>query len=297
MDLNRVKIFASVVERAGFTSAARSLGISKSAVSRALQDLESDIGVRLLQRTTRKLSLTSAGRAYFDRIRGALGHLEEANGIVSGMNREPAGLVRLAAPDLGGMLLPRIVGEFVARYPRIRIELSLSARLVDLVEEGFDLAVRSGRLGSSSLIARRVATQVSGLCASDRYLRRRGCPESLSEVAEHDCILIRRPHASEGSGGVWNLRSGLRRESVKISGPLIVDDLVAACEAIRLGLGIGFIPRFPGLTDGLVRVLPQYASPPIPVSVVWPSRRLEPTRVVLFRDFLMAGLRRERWDR
>jgi len=297
MDLNQIKMFAAIVERGGFTAAARSLGISKSMVSRALQDLENTLGVRLLQRTTRKLSPTAAGRTYFDSIRGALGHLEEASGIVAGMNREPQGLVRLTAPDLGGLLLVRIISEFGACHPKIRIELSLTARVVDLVEEGFDLALRSGRLRSSSLIARRIGTQVSGLCASQHYLRRRGNPGSLRELAEHDCVVIQRPEPSEGGGAVWNLLKNNRRESVKVSGMLVVDDLTAACEAIRLGLGIGFIPRFPGLTDGLVRILPQYSSPPVPVSVVWPSRRLEPARVVLFRDFLIAALLKVHWDR
>jgi len=188
------------------------------------------------------------------------------------------------------MLLARIVRDFVARFPGIRIELSLSARIVDLVEEGFDLAVRSGRLRSSSLIARRVGQQVSGLYASPDYLRRRGRPRTVPELAGHDCIVIRRPQASEGSGTSWRLYRGDHPQSVAVGGPLAVDDLMAAWEAVSLGIGIGLIPMFNSFTAGLVHILPKYSSIPIPISVVWPSRRLEPARVVLFRDFLVAAL-------
>jgi len=206
------------------------------------------------------------------------------------MEQEPRGVVRMTAPDLGAQLLPRIVSDFVRRFPGIRIELSLTARVVDLVEEGFDLALRSGRLRSSSLVARRIGNQVSGLYSSSEYLRRRGRPRTVLELADHDCIVIRRPEASEGSGSNWSLYRGDRRQTVSVGGPLSVDDLMAAWEAVRLGIGIGLVPMFGSFTAGLVRVLPQYSSLPVPISLVWPSRRLEPARVVIFRDFLIAAL-------
>jgi DNA-binding transcriptional LysR family regulator len=297
MDLNRIKLFASVVETESFTAAADTLGTSKSVVSRAVQGLEQDLGVRLLQRTTRKLSVTAAGRAYFDSIRGALSRLEEASNIVSGMGQEPRGIVRVTAADIGGLLLPRLVGDFVTRFPKIRIELSLSARVVDLVEEGFDLALRSGHLRSSSLIARRIGNQTSGLYATPEYVRRRGRPSALRELAGHDCIVLRRPEASAGGGATWRLFRANQPESVTVSGPFVVDDLMAFYESVRLGMGIGFLPAlFRPLTNGLLRILPKYSSAAIPVSVVWPSRRLEPARVVLFRDFLIAALAKEKWQ-
>jgi DNA-binding transcriptional LysR family regulator len=290
MDLNRIKAFASVVETESFTAAARALGTSKSAVSRALQSLEQDLGVRLLQRSTRKLSLTGAGRAYFDGVRGPLAGLDEATSLVSSMEQEPRGLVRMTAPDLGALLLPRIVRDFVRRFPGIRVELSLTARVVDLIEEGFDLAVRSGRLRSSSLIARRIGSQISGLYASSEYLHRRGRPRTVQELAAHDCIVIKRPEVSEGSGSTWSLYRDERRLLVQVAGPLSVDDVTAAWEAVRLGIGIGFVPMFASFNAGLVRILPKYSSLPVPISVVWPSRRLEPVRVVLFRDFVIDAL-------
>jgi len=292
MELDRVRTFAKIVETGSFTLAARALGTSKSGASRALQDLERDLGVRLLQRTTRKLSLTPTGQAYFDSIRGALAHIDEAGQIARGAARGPHGLVRVAAPNLGGLLLPSIIRDFAARYPDVRIDLSLSARLVDLVEEGFDLAIRSGRLKSSSLISRRVGEMTSGVYASAAYLESSGCPRSVSDLASHACVVIHGARAG-GGGDLWRLRTGDRWDSVAVRGLLAVDDLTAAREAIRLGMGLGLLPSLAGLTDGLDRVLPSTASEPLAISLVWPSRRLEPARVTLFRDFLLSRLRAE----
>jgi DNA-binding transcriptional LysR family regulator len=297
MDLNRIRAFVAVVEAGSFTAAAAELGTTKSVVSRALGGLERDLGIRLLQRTTRKIGLTSAGRSYYDDVHAAVSHVAAAGQRIKGMDREPRGLVRVTAPDLGGLLLMRIVRDFVACYPQISLELSLTPRLVDLVDERFDLAIRSGRLKSSSLIARRIGYQVSGLYASEAYLRRRGRPRSLRDLADHDCVLIRRPQTTDGSGAVWRLYKGESGHSVEVDGRVAVDDLTAACEAVRIGLGIGFIPRFPGVTDDWVRVLSQFASTRTPVSVVWPSKHLEPTRVVLFREFLIEALCAEEWSR
>jgi DNA-binding transcriptional LysR family regulator len=293
MTLSRVQAFAKIVETESFTLAARALGTSKSGVSRALQELEEELGVRLLHRTTRKLSLTQTGKAYFDGIRGALAHIEESGRIARGEAQTPHGVVRVAAPDLGSLLLPAIVRDFTARFPQVRVELSLSARLVDLVEEGFDLAVRSGRLKSSSLISRRVGELSSGVYASAAYLQSRGRPQSVSELSSHDCIVIRRPEAAEGAGATWRLRTGERWDSVAVHGPLAVDDMMAAWEAVRLGMGLGLLPSLSGLTDGLDNVLPVTSSAPAAINLVWPSRRHEPARVVLFRDFLLSRLREE----
>jgi DNA-binding transcriptional LysR family regulator len=258
-----------------------------------LQELEEELGVRLLHRTTRKLSLTQTGQAYFEGIRGALAHIEEAGQVARGEAQAPHGVVRVAAPDLGSLLLPAIVRDFTARFPEVRVELSLSARLVDLIEEGFDLAIRSGRLKSSSLISRRVGALSSGVYASAAYLQSRGRPEAVSELSSHACIVIRRPEAAEGAGAIWRLRTGERWDSVAVHGPLAVDDMMAAREAVRLGMGVGLLPSLPGLTDGLDRVLPATSSASVAISLVWPSRRHEPARVVLFRDFLFARLRQE----
>ena len=188
------------------------------------------------------------------------------------------------------MLLTTLLHRFRQSHPEIRFEMSLSARLVDLVEEGYDLALRLGRLQASSYMSRRVGAQSSGLYASPAYLARCGAPGAIDELARRDCVVIRRPQAVDSAGEVWRLRSGDRVETVKVGGPLATDDLASAREAVGLGMGIGLLPNLPDFTEGLTRLLPAAATVSVPISLVWPSRRLEPARVVLFRDFLATAL-------
>jgi DNA-binding transcriptional LysR family regulator len=296
MDFNHVHLFARVVETGSFSRAAAEAGLSKSGVSRAIRRLEDDLGVRLLQRTTRKLSLTGAGRAYFDRVRGALAIVHEAGEAVSEMGHEPRGLVRLTSPpDLAGVLMPIIAG-FVREYPGIRIEWSLSVKVVDLVEEGFDLAVRVGQLKDSSLVAVRVGTQTPGLFASRDYIRRRGHPKVPEDLREHDFVLFR----TRGGGQNWSdslrLCSDREERIIVPKGALEVDEVMTIRYAVAAGIGIGPVPlSFDTSRDHLVRLLPEWTLPGIPVSLVSVSRRLEAARVVLFRDRLAAGLKRARW--
>lgn len=166
VDLNRIAVFARVVEAGSFTAAAAALGLRKSSVSRSVAALEAELGIRLLQRTTRKLSVTDAGRAYYDRARDALAGLDEARQAVSSLGAEPRGLVRVTAPvDLAGDLAA-VTSAFLRAHPDVRIEMLLTARYVDLVKEGFDLAVRAGALTDSSLLARKLGDADLGLFAS-----------------------------------------------------------------------------------------------------------------------------------
>src|SRR6185295_19429737 len=159
MDLNLVTAFVRVVEAQSFTLAAKSLGLPKSSVSRRVTELETELGVQLLQRTTRKLSLTEAGRSYFEQAGKAIAGLEAAAEVAAGMDTEARGVVRLTAPvDLGVMGFAELIGEFRSRYPEIHVELSLNSRLVNLVEEGFDIAVRAGKSEDVSLVRRRVGS-------------------------------------------------------------------------------------------------------------------------------------------
>lgn len=291
MILSDVQAFVGVVEAHGFGAAAIRLGVNKTAISRAVQRLERDLGVRLIHRTTRKLSLTEAGQHYFDAVRGALAHIETAGQDARGSAASLQGVIRFAAPDLGGALLTTLLHRFCQTHPGIRFELSLSARLVDLVEEGYDLALRSGRLPASSYMSRRVGAQSSGLYASPDYLARHGPPEAIEDLARRDCVVIRRPQVVESAGEVWRLRCGDRTQTVEVGGVLATDDLTSAREAVRLGMGIGLLPNIPDFTRGLTRLLPGAATASLPINLIWPSRRLEPARVVLFRDFLATALR------
>lgn len=294
IDLNHVAWFVRVVEAESFTRAAEGLGLRKSSLSRAVSRLEEDLGVRLLQRTTRRLSLTDAGRAYFTQARSAMAGLADAASTVSDMGKEPRGVVRVTAPsDIGVILLTEVIAKFVREYPRIHIELSLSSRLVDLVAEGFDLAVRAGRLQDSSLIARRIGSADLGLFAAPTYLARKPAPTSLSELAGHACVLFR---AKDGHGE-WKLSGPGGEEAVFVQGPLTVDDLLLVRQAVELGIGIGLLPLFTlrscaehAKQRPLLRLLPEFAQRGSALHAVTPSIRHQPARVALFRDFLLDSL-------
>jgi DNA-binding transcriptional LysR family regulator len=297
MDLNRLHAFVRVVAEGSFTGAAKSLGVPKSSVSRSVALLEQALGTRLLQRSTRRLHLTEAGAAYYERVANALASIDEASALATEMQATPRGTVRVAAPvDLGvGTLVP-LIAKFVRRHPLIHVDLSLAARVVDLVAEGFDLAVRAGPLRDTSLIARKVGTVDNGLFASPGYARRRGLPKRVDDLAEHDCVLFRPAHAK----ATWALRGPHGTTEVDVTGSLHLDDMGAVRKAALVGVGIGLLPAFLGVRDvelgRLVRVLPDHAGPGAPLHIVYPSARLVPQRVALLRDHLLEGLGRVPWS-
>jgi DNA-binding transcriptional LysR family regulator len=296
MDLNRIAIFLRVIEAESFTRAASALGLPKSSVSRSVSRLEQDLGVRLVQRTTRKLRLTEAGELYFEQAKRAIAELEEANSAVADMGREARGLVRVTAPvDLGVAVLADAVAAFAKQHPAIRIELSLTARRVDLVEEKFDLAVRAGALADSSLVARKVGESASGLFASPAYLKGKKRLKAGGDLTAHACVLFR---ARDGRA-VWTLEGPDGTEEVPVTGAVSVDDLSFVARAVIAGAGIGIIPMFIGADavarGELVRVLPNYVFKGAPLHVVMPSARYVPARVTLLRDFLVDWLRRVAW--
>jgi DNA-binding transcriptional LysR family regulator len=295
MDLNLVTAFVSVVEQQSFTSAARVLGLPKSSVSRRVTELEEELGVQLLHRTTRKLALTEAGRSYFEQAERALTELRAAAESATGMDVEARGIVRVTAPvDIGVMGLADVVAEFVAEYPEIHVELSLSSKIVDLVEEGFDIGIRAGRSRDSSLVARRLGNSGLGLYGSPAYLKQRGRPKTLADLAEHDCVLFRGKHGK----ALWRL-DGPDGEpsSIEVRGRVTVDDMLFVRQAIGVGLGIGLLPTIAiatcarvGALDPVERVLPEFSMSGAEVAVVTPSGPKRPRRVTLLRDFLVKRL-------
>jgi DNA-binding transcriptional LysR family regulator len=290
MDLNRIAVFSRVVEAGSFTSAAAALGVRKSSVSRSVAALETELGIRLLQRTTRKLSLTDAGRAYYERARDALAALEEAQHAASSLGAEPRGVVRVTAPvDLAGGLAV-VTSAFVRSHPAVRVEVSLTARFVDLVKEGFDLAVRAGPLTDSSLLARKLGESEHGLFASRAYLDTAGRPRRLSDLTRHECILYR----ASGATATWRLSGPRGEEEVSVRGRLETDEFAFVRASVRAGAGIAFTPvglLAPLVKNGeLERVLPRYALRGAPVHIVWPSRRFEPAAVMLLREALVGAL-------
>lgn len=287
-NLDHVAVFARVVEAGGFSSAARTLNIPKSSASRSVSQLEETLGVRLLQRTTRQLRLTEAGQEYYERVAGALAALDEARAVVTETRDAPTGLVRLAAPaEYGAWVLAPVLAQFLATHGGIRLEVSLTNRDVDLVRDGFDLALRVGRLHDSSLIVRTIGAIDRGLYATPSYLARRGTPGAVSELATHDFIVSR----VGGSGPRLRLHGPSGVETVLVSGPVVTDDLTFVQEAVRLSMGIGLLPTAGCATHlGLVRVLPEYSEPGLSYSLVYPSARYLPQRVALLRDVLLEEL-------
>lgn len=292
MDLNRIAVFARVVEAGSFTAAASALGVRKSSVSRSVAALEADLGIRLLQRTTRKLSMTDAGRAYYQRARDALTGLDEAREAVSSLGAEPLGLVRVTAPvDFAGDLAA-VANAFLGEHPRVRLEVFLTARYVDLVKEGFDLAVRAGALTDSSLLARKLGDSDLALFASPSYLERAGRPRRLADLARHECILYR----AGGGASTWRLGGPRGEEQVSVHGRVDADEFAFVRAMALAGFGIALAPVLmlaPLARSGeLERVLPRYALRSSPVHVVWPSRRFEPAAVALFREAIARALPR-----
>jgi DNA-binding transcriptional LysR family regulator len=291
LDLNLVSVFTRVVEEGSFTAAAAALRIPKSSVSRAVSRLEEALGVRLLQRTTRKLGLTQAGERYLAEVRGPMERVAEASSEISEMGREPRGLVRVSiAPPLGDSMLADLFVEFARTHPAIRVDLVVASRRVNLVEEGIDMAVRAGKLDDSSLVARKVAVAELALYAAPSYLARQPAPRRFSELARHDAVVYKSP------GGIlpWRLSGPRGVEHVEVPGRIVADDLAMVRLLTLGGLGIALLPDAAVLTDlargALVRVLPAYALRGTALHLVSVPLRHVPTRVKLLRDFLLREI-------
>lgn len=291
MDLNRVRIFVEVVEHGSFTAAAAALGLPKSSVSRAVAKLEQELGATLLHRTTRSLRLTDAGRAYADRARGALQELGAAADRVRGALDEARGLVRLTAPPNFGRMLGELLARFLRAHPHVQLEVTLSNRTVDLIEEGIDLALRAGRLADSSLVARKIAASAWALYAAPAYLEQHGRPRRIADLARHPCLLFRAP----GATARWTLHGPRGAQTVAVTGPLSCDELAMLVEACRQGVGIALLPGQAATAaveaGELVPLLPDFRVTGGALWLVYPPDRRMPRRVELLRDFLLAELR------
>jgi DNA-binding transcriptional LysR family regulator len=291
LDLNLVAVFARVVAAGSFTAAAARLEVPKSKVSRAVARLEESLGVRLLQRTTRWLGLTEAGQRYLAEVRGPLARLEEATAEVSELTAEARGRVRLSfAPGIADGPLADLLVEFGGRHPRVQVELVVTSRQVNLVEEGIDLALRAGRLDDSTLVARKVATTELGLYASPAYLDRRGVPRRVADLAGHDCLLYR----SKSGPLLWRLTGPRGTVLADVSGSIDADDLGMLRTLALAGQGITLMQDLAAQADvargTLSRVLPGYAQQGAALYLVSPPLRLVPSRVTLLRDHLLREL-------
>jgi DNA-binding transcriptional LysR family regulator len=296
MDLNLVSAFVEVVEAQSFTAAAKALGLPKSSVSRRVTELEKELGVSLLHRTTRKLSLTEAGRAYFEQAERALTGLRSAAETAAGMDSEPRGIVRMTAPvDIAVMGLAEILEEFAGLYPDIHVELALGTRAVDLVAEGFDLGIRASFVHDANLVVRKIGSAALGIFAGVSYLEKRGVPRTVAELAQHDAVLFR----GHNGKAVWRL-DGPNDEvsTVEIGGRVSVDEMLFVRQAIVAGLGVGLLPLLTESAcqekrklDPIVRVLPEHTLGGADLTLVMPAGPKRPKRVTLLRDFLLERMR------
>jgi DNA-binding transcriptional LysR family regulator len=292
MDLSLVRTFGQVVESQSFTVAARTLGLPKSSVSRAVARLEEQLGARLLERTSRQFRLTASGRAYYDGVARALSALTDAEHAVAESQGEPRGLVRLTVPTgLDRSFLSDLVTGFVSHYPAIQVHVSFTNRKVDLVAEEFDLAIRGSarQLQDSSLIARKVAQLSAWLFAAPAYLNGRQLPRRPVDLKKHDIIL----GSLGGDTDTWELMGPNGLEPVEIKGGVYSDDAFFIRELVLRGAGIALmVPRTDDLQNGaLVRVLPDYEVQGLSAYVVMPSARHLPRRVALFRDALIEAFK------
>ena len=281
-----IPVFVAVVENDGFSAASRALGISKSAVSKRINQLENHLGVRLLHRTTRKLSLTEAGERYFEHAAQALTAAGQAEDAVTELQGEPQGKLKISSPmSFGRLHVAPLIPIFMKRYPKILIDLVMDDRNIDLVAEGFDLAIRSGDMPDSTLIARKLAPLRQVLCASPDYIDRFGMPVTPSELSERNCILF----SYSGDANQWTLNKDRKSEAVLVSGSYRVNNSEAILVALREGIGIGRLPTFvagPDLREGnLVRILESYHIPDHTFYAVFPERQYLPAKVRVFLDF------------
>jgi DNA-binding transcriptional LysR family regulator len=285
--LEDMRIFAETVEAQSFTAAAERLGLSKQFVSKRIAALEKRLGARLLLRSTRQLRATDLGLAYHERVRRILEEVDAAEQLITSQTAAPRGLLRLSAPmSFATLHLGALIPAFMQRHPEVTVELELNDRTVDLIGEGYDMAVRIGTLADSSLIARPIATVQLITCASPDYLRRRGTPSTPDELAAHACLTY--GHASRME---WPYRVGERVRKVSVSGPMRANNGEMLRDAAIAGLGITSLPDFivaDALADGrLLAVLDTFRPEGFTVYAVYPQHRQSSLLVRAFSDFLV----------
>ena len=292
MNLRRAALFVRVIDQGGITAAARSLGVPKSAVSQAVSLLESELGVRLLNRSSRAVTPTEAGAALHRRAGPALQALEEAAAETRDSQGPLRGTIRLTAPvEVGTRLAEPVLSRFLLAHPGVRLEVMLTTRVVDLAEEGIDLAIRGGPVLDESLIARPLGRRDAGLFASPDYLRSRGTPRRLADLARHDCIVVR-PVVGRG---VWRLSSATGEQRLTVCARLGVDHFAYALRAAVSAVGLALLPLFlceAEVSRGeLVRVLPRHAMRDTPLHLVYLTGRYLSRPVAALRDVLINELR------
>ena len=294
-----MRVFTAVVDAGSFARAAEKLELSRGMTSRYVAQVEAHLGVRLLNRTTRRLSLTEAGNDYYQRATQVLALVEEAEQAASHEAAEPRGTLRInASVAFGARHMGTLISAYLRRYPEVRVDLTLNDRIVDLVEEGFDVAVRIARRIDPGLVARRIAPARMIACASPAYLRQSGAPKTPADLVRHNCLT----YAYAGAQNEWRFTRGKREQTVKVGGTLHANNGDILSRAAADGLGVTVQPTF--LIDGLfrekklMRVLEGWEADSLTIFAVYPSRQFLPAKVRSFIDFMLEHFGdKPSWDR
>ena len=282
-----VSEFVAVAEAESFTKAAKRLGISTAQVSRQVSGLETRMATKLFHRTTRKVSVTEVGRIYYQHCRQVLDGLEEAERAITNLQSTPRGLLKITAPvTYGERTLAPLVNDFIAKYPELEVKVSLTNQKVDLIDEGYDLAIRLGQLEDSSMMAKRLGSRTQYVCASPVYVSTFGIPHSLSELEQHNCLL--------GTLDYWRFQENGKTRNVRVKGNLSCNSGHALVDAAIKGIGIIQLPDYyvlPYLEDGqLIPLLEQNRQPDEGIWALYPHNRHLSPKVRMLLDYLSEAL-------
>lgn len=292
MDLNEVAVFIQVVQSGSFTQAAKKLGMPNSTVSQKVSSLEKRLGITLIQRTTRKLNVTPAGQAYFKKCIQGLEEIQSAELELAATQGEPNGLLRVTAPvELGASILPDLISEYTRKFPKVRVEVILSDRRMDLLSENIDLAIRAGELKDSTLIARKIGAGCFITVAAPKYLKANGTPSHPRDLAKHECLQFTPVGLEE-----WKFVGPKGSLNVGLPGRVVINDLTAIRRLALVGDGIAMLPThfvFNELKSGkLVRVLPEWRSILSPAHFVYPAQRFVTPKLSAFMEMAMEPLKK-----
>jgi DNA-binding transcriptional LysR family regulator len=288
-DLNDIAVFVKVAQFESFSRAARSLGMPVTTDSRKVSALEDQLGVTLIQRTTRKLTLTIQGRAYYNQCTEPLSHLFDAEQVLTQTQKQPEGLLKVSAPVLMGQEpFYDFLSAFQKRHPRIQVDLFITNLFVDLIAENVDVGIRFGELRDSTIVTQRIGKSVRYVVAAPDYLEGRTAPEKPEDLKDHQCILLN----GRNNEAEWHLVNGRKSLKLHVSGPLSSRDFQSVAAFTYRGHGIGLLPSTycdEQIRKGeLIRLLPDWSSPEIFVHAVYPTRRYLPAKLLVFLDELKA---------
>lgn len=279
--------FVAVAETESFTAASKRLGISTAQVSRQVSALENRLNTKLFYRTTRKVSLTEEGNIYYQHCRQVLDGLEDAERAISNLRGTPQGLIKLTAPvTYGEKYIMPLVNDFMLQYPEVEVTIDMTNRQVDLVEGSFDLAIRLGRLTSSSMMAKRLTSRTMYVCASPEYLQKYGIPHSLSELRQHNCLIGNYDH--------WRFQESGKEKSIRVSGTLNCNSGYGLRDAVIKGIGLAQLPDYyidKDLESGaIVPILTNYQEPDEGIWALYPHNRHLSPKVRMLVDYLAEQL-------